>query len=106
MLTELGNDVVTVIPRTKVKHGDYVEGDPVDYPGCNVQPVDSTEQLLSGAVVQERWRLWAPLEFPKKSENVILHDEIRMHVDGNLQTWKDLDGNPCYVTGLLKRFTG
>lgn len=106
MFDTLGSQTVDVVTRTRAKHGDYIESDPVQYGGIMLQPMGSDEQMQLGLTVQERWRIFAPYPFPVSAENVLYHNGIRLHVEGNLQVAYDFDGCPDHVTGIVKRFEG
>ncbi|MGX4711650.1 hypothetical protein [Rhodococcus ruber] len=110
----LGGQTVRLIPRIKLKHGDFVDGVPVPYPGCSVQPVQSEERPEDGQATETRWEIFAPPGFPERTENVLTVDglvddagvPLRLHIDGKLQTYIDLDGVAEYVGGYLTEWRG
>ncbi|NKS17766.1 hypothetical protein GS490_15720 [Rhodococcus hoagii] len=105
-MDDLGNQTVRVIERVRGKRGVMTEQPAAVWPGCSVQPVDSTE----GVPLERhtRWVLYAPPGFPEASENIVAVDGIgdRLHVDGDLQTWFDDEGVAEYVWGYLERWNG
>lgn len=112
MTTEvLGAQTVTVKARTRVKHGQWVDGPGVDYDGCSVQPMGSTELHQLGVTGSSRWNLYAPEGFPISSDNVIVWEDpaghvLTLDVDGELQPWVDeYSGTVEYVGGILKKWT-
>ena len=114
MVDDLGNQTVWVTPRIKAKHGDFVDGAPVAYPGCAVQPVQSDERREDGQATESRWKLLAPPGFPERTTSVVTADGIvddagrprRLHVDGELQTHYDDEGTAVYVGGFLTEWRG
>lgn len=110
----VGTQTVRLIPRLRAKHGDWVDGIPVVYPGCAVQPAASEERREDGQATESRWKLLAPPGFPERTSSVVLVDGIvddagrprRLHVDGELQTHVDLDGAAVYVGGILTEWRG
>lgn len=113
-MDELGAQTVYLTPRVKVKHGDYIDGATVPYPGCAVQPVQSAERREDGQATESRWRLFAPPGFPETTTSVVTADGVlddqgrprRLHVDGELQTHVDDEGMPVYVGGFLTEWKG
>lgn len=97
---------VRIVPRERVAHGDFTEGAPYDYAGVLIQPLGSNEQTRDERALQARWRIFAPVGFPARPQDVLEHQGVRLHVDGELQTWPDLSGRPHHVEGLLKRWEG
>jgi len=114
MVDDLGNQTVLLTPRIKVKHGDFVDGAPVPYPGCAVQPAASEERREDGQATESRWKLFAPPGFPERTTSVVTVDGIvddagrprRLHVDGELQTHYDDEGTAVYVGGFLTEWRG
>lgn len=99
----LGSQSVQVIPRTRVKHGQYTDGTPVPWSGLSIQPVGSEERHALGQTGSSRWNIFAPPGFPTSTENVIRWRGLELQVDGQLQEWWDEDAGAVeYVGGVLK----
>lgn len=106
-MESLGSQRVSVAAQVRGLHGDHTYSEPVEYSGIMLQPLGSDEQIQLGyPAVTERWRLFADALFPVAASNVLYHNGIRLHVEGNLQLCYDFDGCPDHVTGIVRRFEG
>jgi hypothetical protein len=106
MTMALGASTLELVDRQRVKHGQFVDGEVRKFEGCSVQPVGSSE-AEAGLTTVATWNVWAPPDFPTKTENVVRFNGIELQIDGELQTfYDDLSGVALYVTGQLTRWKG
>lgn len=112
MTTEvLGDQTVIVKARTRIKHGQWIDGPGTEYEGLSIQPMGSLELHNLGITGSSRWNLFAPEGFPVSSDNVIIWTDpsgttLTLDVDGRLQPWVDeYTGTVEYVGGVLKMWT-
>lgn len=104
--TALGSQTAEVVPRTRGKHNQYVDGTPEPWDGLSIQPVGSSETHALGTTGTQAWDIYAPPGFPTTSDNVIRWRGLELQVDGELQEWIDEEpGTVEYVGGRLKKWT-
>lgn len=82
---------------------DWTNATEIDIPGCEVQPLPSTEYDAGREAVTTRWRLFAPVD-----ADIIASDRVRVdgtvyEADGDVQLWGW--GTP-HIEALLKRTVG
>lgn len=104
MTMPYGADVVTVIHRERVKHGDYVETGRTTYAGCSVQPQGASEREQFGQQTTNRFRVIAPPHFTAEAADVCLIEHRpgrRHHLDGDAIVWRDRTGRHVYTEATL-----
>ncbi len=82
---------------------------PTDVPGCRFRPVSSTETINDNDKVTDVWRATCPpvgaVLAAKTTDHVVVNG-VTYQIDGNVELFTDLAGNPFKATVVVKRVTG
>jgi hypothetical protein len=105
-VTTLGGQTVTVVHRTSDDYGDRIETGRDDYPGCSIQPLSTSERLETGDQALTRWTVYGPPTLAAGPMDQLISDGITYELDGDIQLWRDLTGQPHHVEAFLRRATG
>lgn len=102
----LGAQTATVVHLETDDYGDHVETGRATYPGCQLQPLSSVEEIETGDQVTSRWSLYGPAHLEASAVDRVIVEGITYELDGDLQLWRDLSGRPHHVEAVLRKVTG
>lgn len=102
-----GSQTVEVVEQVRRPHGHHEDGAVEVFESCcSVQPAGSALDADGRHLVTTQWEIYAPPQFPTTTDRMVRVDGLRLQIDGQLQLWRDMDGQPTHVRGLLKRWEG
>lgn len=102
----VGAQTATVVHRTTNDFGDHTETGRATYPGCQLQPMTSVEEIGPGDQVITRWAFFGPAHLEASPIDLVIVEGVTYEVDGEVQLWRDLSGRPHHVEAALRRVTG
>lgn len=104
-----GADTVTVVFRERAKHGEYREVARISYPSCSVQPQGTSEDTDFAQQATNRFKLIAPPGFEARAQDMCYCDTLpgrRLHLDGDVQVWRDRTGRVWHCEAMLTEVEG